>query len=373
MPARQQERIRVAFVSVVPSPYQRDIFAALAARSDIAPRVFYMERSAPDSPWPERPLASHEAYLPGFWFPLGRARVHVNWRLPSRRDFDVIVCNTLMSLTGQWLMRGKLRRTPWMFWGEKLGARSTKHDFLTAPLHHASGIAAIGSWAERDYAARFPKTRVFNIPYHCDLSPFTSEPKPARTDPDRGTVTFLFCGQMITRKGVDQLLAAFATLPENARLLLVGREAELPQLLANAAPSVRERVRYAGFQAPDVLPRFFAQADVFVLPSRYDGWGVVVNQALGAGLPILVSDHVGAAHDLVQEGENGFTFPAGDANALAAAMLRYAADPALALTHGEASRRASAEWTPARGAERWAQALHTVCSSQRSTLNSQPV
>ena len=354
--------IRVAFVSVVPSPYQRDLFAALAARSDVTPRVFYMERAAPDSPWPERPLAPHEQVLPGFWFPLGRARVHLNWRLPSPRDFDVIVCNTLMSLTGQWLMRRKLRGARWMFWGEKLGARSRRHDFLTAPLHRAAGIAAIGSWAERDYAARFPNTRIFNIPYHCDIAPFAAEPRPPRTELNQGTVTFLFCGQMIARKGVDQLLAAFATLPENARLLLIGREAELPSLLARLATSVRGRVRYAGFQAPDALPQFFAQADVFVLPSRHDGWGVVVNQALGAGLPIIASDHVGAAHDLIHEGENGFIFPAGDTDALAAAMLRYAVSPALAITHGEASRRAHGEWTPARGAERWARALQTVCA-----------
>ncbi len=350
---------RVAFVSVVPSPYQRDLFAALAARDDVQPRVFYMERSAPDSPWPERPLAEYESYLPGFWFPLGKARVHVNWRLPSPRDFDVFVCNTLMSLTGQWLMRAKLRRARWMFWGEKLGARSRKHNLLTAPLHRAAGIAAIGTWAERDYAARFPKTRIFNIPYHCELEPFAAEPRPPR---EPGTVTFLFCGQMIARKGVDHLLAAFATLPENARLLLVGREAELPQLLATLTPTVRERVRYAGFQAPDALPKFFAQADVFVLPSRYDGWGVVVNQALGAGLPIIASDQVGAAHDLVREGTNGFTFPAGDANALAAAMHRYATNPQLARTHGEASRAAHTGWTPARGAERWARALQAVCA-----------
>jgi len=351
--------IRVALVSVVPSPYQRDMFAALAARTDVTPRVFYMERSAPDSPWPERPLAPYESYLPGFWFPLGGARVHINWRLPSPRNFDVVVCNTLMSLTGQWLMRRKLRGARWMFWGEKLGARSRKHDFLTAPLHRASGIAAIGTWAKRDYAERFPNTRVFNIPYHCELASFAAEPRPAH---EPGSVTFLFCGQMIARKGVDQLLAAFAALPENARLLLVGREAELPQFFANLVAPVRDRVRYAGFQAPDALPKFFAQADVFVLPSRYDGWGVVVNQALGAGLPILASDHAGAAHDLVREGENGFIFPAGDANALSAAMLRYAANPALALAHGEASRRAHADWTPARGAERWARALQTVCA-----------
>ena len=366
--------MKVAFLSVLPSPYQRDLFAALAARTEVTPHVFYMERAAPDSPWPERPLAPYESYVPGFWFPIGGARVHMNWRLPSPRDFDVFVCNALLpSITVQWLMRGKLRpgtHRRWMFWGEKLGKRSRIKDWITAPLHRASGIAAIGTWAERDYAARFPKTPIFNIPYHCDLAPFAAEPRPPRAP---GIVTFFFCGQMIARKGVDQLLAAFMALPENARLLLVGREAELPPLLAALDPSVRERVNYAGFHAPEALPKFFALADVFVLPSRYDGWGVVVNQALGAGLPILASDQVGAGHDLVRAGENGVTFSAGDAKALAAAMLRYAANPALALTHGEASRRASADWTPARGAERWARALQSVCASQLSTLNSQPL
>ena len=352
--------MKVAFISVLPSPYQRDLFAALAAREDVTPRIFYMERSAPDSPWPERPLAPYESYLPGFWFPIGKARVHVNWRLPSPRNFDVTVCNTLTSsLTGQWLMRAKLRNARWMFWGEKLGTRSRKQEYLTAPLRRASGIAAIGTWAERDYASRFPNTRIFNIPYHCALAPFASAPRPTR---EQGVISFFFCGQMIARKGVDQLLAAFATLPENARLLLVGREAELPQMLACLAAPVRERVRYAGFQSPDALPQFFAQANVFVLPSRYDGWGVVVNQALGAGLPIISSDCVGAAYDLVREGENGFIFPADDATALAAAMQRYATNPALAITHGAVSRRMHTDWLPESGAERWVRALQAVCA-----------
>ncbi len=319
-------------------------------------RVFYMERAAPDSPWPQQPLAEYESYLPGFWFPIRHARVHVNRGLPSPRDYDVIVCNTLMSLTGQWLMRAKLRGARWMFWGEKLGPRSRKHDLLSAPLRRAAGIAAIGSWAERDYAARFPGVPVFNIPYHCELRPFLDAP---RTPREPGTVTFLFCGQMIARKGLDHLLAAFATLPENARLLLVGRKAELPQMLAALPAAVRERIRYAGFQSPDALPGFFAQADVFVLPSRYDGWGVVVNQALAAGLPVLCSDQVGAGFDLVST-ENGFTFRADDRADLTEKMRRFTNTPALTETLGAASRKRAAEWLPACGAERWVAALRAI-------------
>ncbi len=354
---RAAGRIRAAFISVVPSPYQRDLFAALAERGDVALRVFYMERAAPDSPWPEKPPAPYESYLPGFWFPLGAARVHVNARLPDPADYDVVVCNTLMSVTGQWLMRRRWRAARWIFWGEKLGSRSARHDFHSAPLHRAAAIAAIGSWAERDYAARFPNTRVCNIPYHCDLGPFLDEPRPPR---DSGTVTFLFCGQMIARKGLDDLLAAFSRLSARARLLLVGREAELPSLLAPLPTEVRARIEYAGFQPPEALPRFFARADVYVLPSRYDGWGVVVNQALGAGLPVVCSDQVGAGHDLVREGENGFRLPAADRAALAARMRKFCDDEQSALRLGARSRAMAAEWTPARGAERWRAAFEEV-------------
>lgn len=348
--------LRIAFVSVVPSPYQRDLFAALAARPEVALSVFYMEKAAPDSPWPQTALADYEKRLPGFWFPLGSARVHLNWRLPSQRDFDVIVCNTLMSLTGQWLMRAKLRKARWMFWGEKLGARTRMHDVLSAPLRRASGIAAIGTRAARDYTERFPGVPVFNIPYHCALSPFAI----ARTARDAAAVTFLFCGQMIARKGLDILLAAFVQLPASARLLLVGREAGLPAMLATLPPAARERVEYAGFQSPDALPAFFARADVFVLPSRHDGWGVVVNQALGAGLPIIVSDRVGAGYDLVVPGENGARFPAGNAPALAEEMRRYCESGELRAKHGAASRTRSADWTPAHGAEKWVRALEAI-------------
>lgn len=343
-------RKAAAFISVVPSPYQRDLFRALAARPEIDLSVFYLEDGSPDSPWPQEPLAAYESVLPGFWFPVGHARCHWNWRLPDWRNFSILVCNTLLtSLTGQWLMRGAWRSRPWIFWGEQPGRSSLLHDRISAPLHRARAIAAIGSVAAREYHARFPEPTIVNLPYHCELAPFQSQPRPS--EPSREPV-FLFCGQMIARKGVDLLLAAFAQL-ERGRLLLVGREADLPALLAPFPVSVRERIEYAGFQAPAELPRFFARADVFVLPSRHDGWGVVVNQALGASLPILCSDHVGAGIDLVEPEVNGLRFPAGDTGALAAAMRRCLDEPQLISTWGQASRDRSGEWAPAAGADKW--------------------
>lgn len=222
-------------------------------------------------------------------------------------------------------------------------------------MHRAAGIAAIGTLAQRDYAARFPEPESFNIPYHCELAPFARPPRAPAQE-----VCFLFCGQMIARKGVDLLLQAFTLLEPRARLLLVGREAELPQWLAGLPGDVRARIEYAGFQAPEVLPRFFAHADVFVLPSRYDGWGVVVNQALGAGLPILCSDAVGAAADLVEPEVNGLVLPAGDAAALARAMHRLVEEPATRAAWSAASAARAERWTPLAGASKWVAAFERV-------------
>jgi glycosyltransferase involved in cell wall biosynthesis len=288
---------------------------------------------------------------------MGSGRSHVNWPLPNLREFDVVVMNTLMSVTGQWLIRTALRHKPWFFWGERLGQRGGLQGVFAGALHRAAGIAAIGTFAEEDYRARFPEPRLFRIPYHCDLAPFLATPRRVRTD-DR--VVFLFCGQMIARKGVDLLLAAFQQLGDTARLLLVGPEAELPQLLAPIPAAVRERIEFAGFQAPEDLPRFFAQADVFVLPSRYDGWGVVVNQALGAGMPIICSDMVGAGRDLVEEGVNGWRFPVGETAVLAERLQRFLQQPELVEQMGRASRQRAADWTPEAGAAKWVDAFQTV-------------
>ncbi len=144
----------------------------------------------------------------------------------------------------------------------------------------------------------------------------------------------------------------------------MGREAELTEALLQVTPAARERIVYHGFQPPEELPRFFAEADVFVLPSRYDGWGVVVNQALGAGLPLICSDAVGAAHDLIEEEVNGSLFPAGNAEALLARMELLASDPARRERWGAASRQIAARWQPDVGAARWVEAFETVLSSR---------
>ena len=359
-----KSKYKVAFVTVVPSPYQRDLFGALARHPELDLTIHYMEAAAPDSPWPEVPFRPFEHLLPGSWFAVKGVRFHVNWSLPELADRDFVVLNGFNSWTAQRLMRRDLRDKRWLFWGEILRRQPTSwrdlaQKRLLSPLQRASAIVAIGKHAKRDYERRFPALPHFCISYHCDLLPFLTS---SRVKLGASTA-FLFCGQMIRRKGVDLLLEAFGRLVSDGldvELLLVGREAELPEFLSAMSDDARARVRYLGFQPPERLNDYFSQADVFVLPSRHDGWGVVVNQALGAGLPVIASDAVGAALDLVEPGVNGLLCRAGDANSLLSAMQVVARDPDCARRWGEVSRQKALAITPEAGADKWVDVFRTL-------------
>ena len=176
-------------------------------------------------------------------------------------------------------------------------------------------------------------------------------------------MTFFFCGQMIKRKGVDLLLLAFDRLVTrgiDARLLLVGREADLPKFLATVGHATRSKVCYEGFQPPERLPEYFGKSDVFVLPSRHDGWGVVINQALAAGLPIITSNAVGAGLDLVENGVNGMRIAANDVDGLYCSMEMLASNPEVARQWGERSREKARDLTPEAGAEKWVRVFESV-------------
>jgi len=101
-------------------------------------------------------------------------------------------------------------------------------------------------------------------------------------------------------------------------------------------------VHLLGFRNQAELPRLYAMGDVFVLPSEDEPWGLVINEAMCSGLPIVASERVGAAADLVQPGYNGFRFPPGDRPALAQALR-------LALKDGAKERMGQASLEIIRG------------------------
>ncbi len=140
------------------------------------------------------------------------------------------------------------------------------------------------------------------------------------------------------------LLEAFKRVRERrgCALLLVGEGELRPALEAAAGPDVR----LAGFLNQSELPEAYVAADVFCLPSvEHETWGLVVNEALNFGLPVVVSDKVGCAADLVRDGWNGFVVPAGEPAPLADALEQLVRDADLRALFGERGRELVGEYS----------------------------
>lgn len=156
----------------------------------------------------------------------------------------------------------------------------------------------------------------------------------------------LYIGRFVPAKGLDTLLAAFeAALPRlgDVALVMVGSGPQLDAYRAKAA-HLGDRVVMPGFREAHEVASIFGIGDVFALPSFDEPWGLVVNEAMAAGLPVVASDRVGAAVDLVLPGRTGERFPAGDVPALTAALERVLADESRTREMGEAGRAWLERW-----------------------------
>jgi glycosyltransferase involved in cell wall biosynthesis len=131
-------------------------------------------------------------------------------------------------------------------------------------------------------------------------------------------------------------------------LLVFAGEGPLHQSLeAEAAKlGIAERVRFLGFANQTQLPAIYTAADLMVLPSAYDAFGVVVNEAMLCGCPVAASDHVGAARDLIEHGRTGFVYPCGDIEALAAILGQALENRAPLSAMGAAARARMESWSP---------------------------
>ncbi|MCR9200673.1 MAG: glycosyltransferase family 4 protein [Planctomycetaceae bacterium] len=343
--------MKITFLTVMPSPYIQDLFCAMAADPRIDLRVLYMEQVAPDTYWGEQAMPEYAKVLPGRWIGFSGARIHINPTVRQELDAhpaDLVIIVGYVGLTNQIAIRHLNRQgRAWAFWGEVPGLHkrgmvgSWLRSMAQKPLRHTRGIAAVGSHAVEAYRRILHQLnatdRVHNIPYHCDIATYAEASKHRQPG---DVVRFLYCGQLIERKGVDLLCTAFERLIKegtSAQLTFAGEGPLRQDLAERLSPEVARHVDFRGFVEVAQLPEVFKDHDVFILPSRHDGWGVVVNQAIGAGMPAIVTSAVGAGNDLVVDGENGFVIPTEDSHAIYESLRKLASDRALVRQFGTAS------------------------------------
>jgi len=161
---------------------------------------------------------------------------------------------------------------------------------------------------------------------------------------------FVYAGRVTPEKGVFHLLEAYTRLEPELRsqvgLVLVGEEAARNELMQDAEKIYPGTVVFPGFVQRDQLAAFYALAEALVFPTLSDTWGLVVNEAMACGLPIIASDVAGCVADLVQDGKNGYVIPVANVGKLAEAMAAFARDSQLASRMGERSARLIEHFSP---------------------------
>lgn len=177
--------------------------------------------------------------------------------------------------------------------------------------------------------------------------------------PEPATVT-LFCAKLQPWKGPSDLLEAFARANvANSYLVFAGDGPSRDNLERRATQlGLAARVRFLGFLNQSQLPSAYRAADLLVLPSLFEPFGLVVNEAMLCGLPVIVSDRVGAKFDLIRPGETGYVFPAGDIDALAAILRETLPDAARRERMGAACKRRMETWSPHEYVEGFVRALN---------------
>ena len=291
-----------------------ELFNEIEAKGQCVLEVGYLRNRDPDRRWQASEIR-HEA--------IGLENGGVARARESARRADLVVFNYYRHANAEQLIE-RANDGPWCFWGERPGfhqpawAGRLLRKWKLSKLHATPApIWGIGKFAVDEYRREFGSQRAyFNLPYFSDLQRFRSPEREEKSER-----VFLFSGSLIARKGVDLLVAAFARLARevpNVRLRIVG-DGELRV--------ASERVDFVGFRDWQELPREYAAADVLCVPSRYDGWGLVVPEGLASGLPVIATDRMGAALEFVETGRNGWLIPAGDEEALLSAMREAVVKP----------------------------------------------
>lgn len=173
----------------------------------------------------------------------------------------------------------------------------------------------------------------------------------ARGAQERKHRNFIYVGRLASEKNLPLLLSAYRNCIETAQhanwgLIFVGDGPMKGQLIKTAAEHGLSGVTFAGGMPWHEVPTYLAQADVLILPSLSEPWGLVVNEAMVCGLPVVVSSQCGCVGDLVQHGQNGFTFDPEEEKELTAALLHYINHPDDVARHGAKSRELIAPFSP---------------------------
>jgi len=360
--------MRVAVVSPEPTPYRAPLFDRLAASPGIELTVIYAARTVAGRTWHVEP--QHRAvFLRGVRVPgAGRVLGHEYpvtpgvWRALADVRPDCVVVSGWSTFAAQaavgWCA---VRGVPFVLLveshdaGPRLGwRRAVKSAVAPRIVRRATGVLATGTLARDSLIARGAapeRIRIFANTIDVDAWVEQADELVARRGDLRerlgvaaSDVAVLSVARLAQEKGHDTLVRAIAAAEHPGLVLLLTGSGPERDSLAELARACGVRLLLLGDLPHDRVIEAYCAANIFALLSRSEPWGVAVNEAAACALPLVLSDRVGAARDLLRNGENGFLVPPDDVEAAAGALRRLAEDADERARAGRRSRELVRPW-----------------------------
>lgn len=384
---------RVAVLNTHPTAYGAPFFRRITARGEIDLTVLYLSAVGTElDPRPDRSFGRKVVWdvepFGGYRhkFVWGPVAAHPQRRLTNlglgltaelKRDrYDALVVYG-WAYPSSWFSfaLARARGIPYLLYGDTNIRDPGSH--LPAParrvivgsaLKGAAGALYTGTF-NRDFYIRYglPPERLWFSPYAIDGAHFATGDREAtrsRLGLRADTVYLLFVGKLLPRKRPLAIVDAVARLQAQGHRVgaLFAGTGESEQALAEHVSRLAvEEIHQLGFVNQSDLPDLYAAADAFVLPSAKDPRGTVVNEAMAAGRPVVVSTGTGVwgPGDLVEHGKEGLVVPVDDLGALVSA-IESLLDPELRSRMGRAARERAEYWSFDRAAAGWAEAARAV-------------
>lgn len=355
--------LRLMVITPIIAPYRIPVFNALAELEGIELRVVYLSETVPNRAWPiyREEMAHHYAILR----PIAAVRTRYSYTNLSKGILhELRTWRPDVVVGGGWdqpaaLIAHRLRRV--FSYGFSWWVESTERDLrgrLRIPTAFKKSLLAgsdsviVPGTASAQYVERLGARpeRVVVAPNAVDMRFFSLYERDARRPEAR--CKFLYVGRLHPAKGLDTLLNAWRLLGSHlTSLTIVGDGPARSHLTRRVTLEGLSSVHFAGHLNREGLANEYASADVFVFPSLSDPWGLVLNEAMAFGLPIVTTSAPGATDDLVRDGWNGFVVPLGDAITLAKAMQELERDPIRRTEMGKRSLEHISEFVPERCAK----------------------
>jgi glycosyltransferase involved in cell wall biosynthesis len=360
---------RLTILTEIIAPYRIPVFNALAEREDVAPHVIFLAETDPslrqwqvyrdEIRFSYEVLKSHRGRMGKFNVLISRG---VGAALEASRP-DAILAGGYSDLAMWQAQRwARRRRIPFLLWSES-NAMDARRKFWWVEAAKRKFICSCkGYIVPGSSAAAYLKSlgvagdRIFVAPNAVDVERFAKAAGHARQDVGRrdrlGSPEryLLYVGRFVGDKGVFDLLHAYAKLPEETRravgLVLAGDGGEREELIRRSRLIHPGRVCFPGFVQRDQLAGFYALAEALVFPTHSDPWGLVVNEAIACGLPVIATEVAGSTADLVRDGVNGYVVAARQPEALSRAMEKLLHDPKLRQRMGQMSLQTNSAFTP---------------------------